>query len=246
VSTGGWLIVATLAAALGDWVAVARFAKPAEYVCKPLTLVLLIAAAFAFRTGAPATRWTFTILALVLCLVGDVFLMLPRDRFVAGLGAFLVAHVAYVIAFAVRVDASNPRVADYPAPGPFAATPWRMIVIASVVVVAVAVPLFLRIRRGIVERGRDELVAPVAIYVLAIGAMVISALATLGRPSWTPECRALAIAGAVLFFTSDSLIGWTRFVRPHRWAPVAVMVTYHLGQVALVLGLLAAPSAVPS
>ena len=32
-------------------------------------------------------------------LAGDVFLMLPRDAFVAGLAAFLVAHVCYVVGF---------------------------------------------------------------------------------------------------------------------------------------------------
>ena len=171
--------------------------------------------------------------------------MLPRDRFVAGLASFLVAHVAYVVAFTVPIGRTLRRFADYPAPGPFAEMPWGTIAVASVAVLAVAVPLFLRIRRGIVERGRPELVLPVALYVVAISAMVISAFATLGRPSWSVEGRTFAIAGALLFFASDALIGWTRFVRPHAWAPVAVMVTYHLGQVGLVIGLLASPVRIP-
>ena len=47
-----------------------------------------------------------------------------------------------------------------------------------------------------------------------------------------------AIAGAGLFMFSDSLIAWNRFVRPLAWAPVTIMVTYHLGQAGLVLSLL--------
>jgi hypothetical protein len=43
--------------------------------------------------------------------------------------------------------------------------------------------------------------------------------------------------GASLFFASDSLIAWNRFVRPRAWAPVAIMVTYHLGQAGLVTSL---------
>jgi uncharacterized membrane protein YhhN len=48
----------------------------------------------------------------------------------------------------------------------------------------------------------------------------------------------LALAGAVLFYGSDSLIAWNRFVRPLAWAPVAIMVTYHAAQALLTLSLL--------
>ena len=37
--------------------------------------------------------------ALVLCLAGDVFLMLPADRFVPGLASFLLAHLAFTVGF---------------------------------------------------------------------------------------------------------------------------------------------------
>ena len=35
--------------------------------------------------------------ALVLSLAGDVFLMLPKDLFVFGLGSFLLGHIAYIV-----------------------------------------------------------------------------------------------------------------------------------------------------
>jgi uncharacterized membrane protein YhhN len=63
---------------------------------------------------------------------------------------------------------------------------------------------------------------------LVISAMLATALAT---------GNLLAGAGAVLFVASDSMIAWDRFVRPFRWAPVAIMVTYHLGQAGLVASL---------
>jgi uncharacterized membrane protein YhhN len=47
----------------------------------------------------------------------------------------------------------------------------------------------------------------------------------------------LAGVGAVLFMTSDALIAETRFVGPRRWAPLAIIVTYHLGQAGLTLSL---------
>src|SRR5205807_3564260 len=164
--------------------------------------------------------WALTLVALGLSLAGDVFLMLPQDLFVAGLGAFLLAHVAYVVAF------------NRTAP------PEPLTVVAAIAVAAVAVPLFLRMRRGMLEHGQREFQIPVAIYVVAIGAMVVSAIAASGRPLWPPLNGAAAIAGALLFMASDSMIGWNRFVREFRGADVWIIVTYHLAQVLLVLGLL--------
>ena len=83
-----------------------------------------------------------------------------------------------------------------------------------VVVLAAGVPLFLRMVRGMAAIGQRNMLVPVACYFAAIGAMVVSAVATTGRPEWDAAHAALAMAGAVLFMTSDSLIGWRRFVRP--------------------------------
>lgn len=40
------------------------------------------------------------LLGLCLSLAGDVLLMLPSDRFIQGLAAFLVAHLCYNVGFA--------------------------------------------------------------------------------------------------------------------------------------------------
>jgi uncharacterized membrane protein YhhN len=47
-----------------------------------------------------------------------------------------------------------------------------------------------------------------------------------------------AAAGALLFMTSDALIGWNRFVRSLAWAPLAIIVTYHVAQMLLVVSFL--------
>jgi hypothetical protein len=49
--------------------------------------------------------------------------------------------------------------------------------------------------------------------------------------------NALAATGAVLFMVSDTLIAWNRFVRELNWAPITIIVTYHLAQAGLVLSL---------
>jgi len=48
----------------------------------------------------------------------------------------------------------------------------------------------------------------------------------------------VAVAGASLFYASDALIAWNRFIHEYAWGRVAIMVTYHLGQILLVLSLI--------
>ncbi len=219
------LVSAALAAAVGDWLAVAVRSTRAEYALKPLVMALLLAAAIELRHGDPALRCAFTAAALVFSLAGDVFLMLPRDLFVAGLASFLLAHVSYVAAL------NTPRV-----PGPSAG----LVVAATLGVAAVSIPMWLRIRGGLSRSSRQALVPPVTAYVLVISAMVVFAILTLGRPGWSAGRSALAAAGAVLFYASDGMIGWSRFVSDFPGSRVLIMVSYHLGQIGLVLGLLGA------
>ena len=69
------------------------------YLFKPLTMVLILL--IAIQAGQPdASRYKYAIIAGLICsLAGDVFLMLPSDRFVDGLVSFLIAHLFYIAAF---------------------------------------------------------------------------------------------------------------------------------------------------
>ena len=197
--TGGVALAVFVGAAIVDWVAAGRGLRGAEYVAKPAALAALIEYAVA---GSAASAWL--VAALALSLAGDVLLMLPFDLFVPGLAAFLLAHVAYVVAFA------SPALST-------------LILLAPVAVVAV--PLAARVVGAIDERS---LRPPVIAYVAVLSVMVASALA---------YGAVAAACGAVLFMASDALIAWNRFVRRLAWAPVVIMVTYHLGQLGLVTAL---------
>ena len=204
------LVVAAGLFAVGDWVARVRHNAPLEYVCKPATLAALIGTAVTLAPVHDAgARRDWFVAALVCSLVGDVVLMLPTDRFVAGLAAFLVGHLCYVAGFWT----------DGPGAIAFA-------VAAAVVVVAV-VPLGRRILGAIGERR--ALTGPVALYMVVISVMLSTAMAT---------GNVLAAVGATLFVSSDAMIAWNRFVRPVPGADVGIMVSYHLGQAGLVLSLL--------
>ena len=79
-----WCAVAFVVAGVfgvGDWIAKARHDRRLELVCKPLTLVALIAAAIALHPAADAhARRGWFVAALVLSLAGDVLLMLDDDE----------------------------------------------------------------------------------------------------------------------------------------------------------------------
>ncbi len=209
MTTASWvLLVATALTAIVDWIAVARGWTRVEYAAKPLTMVGLLGVALTIDPAYSDMRAAFVI-ALACSLVGDVFLMLPRDRFVAGLAAFLAAHLAYTAGFLLG-------------PGSVGG-----LAIGALITAAVAVPFGVHVVRA-VRRSAPAIVTPVAAYIVVISAMVASATG-LGN-GW-------AIVGAWLFFVSDALIGETRFVRPIPAGPVAIIVTYHLGQALLVLSL---------
>ncbi len=70
---------------------------------------------------------------------------------------------------------------------------------------------------------------PVVAYIAVISVMVVAAFGSL-----VPA----AMVGAVLFFASDALIAWSKFVDPQPWMRLGIITTYHVGQLGLVLSLL--------
>ncbi|MEA2645471.1 MAG: hypothetical protein QOE92_554 [Chloroflexota bacterium] len=201
--------VLTALVAAVDWVAVVTERKRLEYVCKPAVMVGLVAIALVLPAESEAQRHWF-VAALALGLVGDVFLMLRRDMFLAGLGAFLLGHLCYIAGFlSLGVPLQLAALLAF-----FALLPG-MIVLPRVVA-------------GIQARGRGRIVPAVVAYSATITAMLGLAMAS-GRPE--------AQVGGLLFYASDTLISLNRFVSPRRWMRLAIIVTYHAGQALLVLSL---------
>lgn len=203
-----WLLLLFAAvAAVAAWCASGYGIRRLEYVAKPLVMVALIGTALALRPAAPAAAAWF-VPALVLSLVGDVALMLPRERFVVGLIAFLLAHLAYIVGLGLQVHDLG------------------LALVGQVVVVVVLLSVGLRVFDA-VRSHQPRLLGPVAAYMVVVSVMVVAAFAT-GHP--------LAIAGALLFYASDAMLAWNRFVGRAVPRPV-VLIAYHLGQALLVLSI---------
>lgn len=217
-----WALLAVTAVfAVGDWWSRAVVNRRVEFVCKPATTIGLLLVALTLDPSDPTTRAWFVV-ALVFSLGGDVALMIGGDStpgieakddgkwFILGLGSFLIGHVAYIVGL---VTAGIEGVA--------------LAVGVLVVLVAMAIVgrrVIIAVRTG----DEPEMAVPVAAYMTVISVMVACAIGT---------TSALAIAGATLFYISDALIGWNKFVKLYAWGSVAIMVTYHLAQAGLVLSL---------
>ena len=207
-----WVAAAVTAVLFAaDWWAVWHRRADVERVAKPAAMLgLLSVALLAGATDTTAGRWL--LVALVLGLVGDVFLLEDTpSRFLGGLAAFLVGHLAYVVSF-VAAGLDRPA--------------WGVL---GAMVLLTALVWGRRILPGALAEGGAALAVPVAVYMAVIGAMAVTGWAT---------GHVLVGVGASLFVVSDTVLAMGKFVQEQRWTSPVVIVTYHLAQAFIVLGLL--------
>lgn len=205
--------VACVACVIGLLVAEARRSAPLRAVAKTGAsgAFLLFAWTAGVLDAGPAG--IAVMVALVLSAIGDLALLgSARGPFLAGLVAFLLAHVGYVVAFALL------GVAPLATGG-------------ALVVVAAAGALVWRWLGPHVGRMRG----PVLAYMTVIGVMVAMAAGHLGAD---PGPRAAGLlASAVLFYLSDLCVARQRFVAKdvrNRYVGLPLYYAAQLGFVAFV------------
>lgn len=214
----GWFLAAGLLA-VSDWLAVFFEKRGWRWLTKTGAMLCLIAA-FAISGGWQISGW-FGV-GLIFSLAGDAFLLLPSRFFLAGLAAFLVAQLAYILAF------------HHP-PAPLLINN----LLSTGFLLLIALAAFRRFSAALPAESRvKRLRWAILIYILAISAMLYSALTTLWNPAWPLSAAALAVTGALFFYFSDWTLANQRFVRSTRIGRLTVMVTYHLAQFLLTLAFL--------
>lgn len=168
-------------------VAEARGSQAGKWATKPFASAGFLVAAAGAGAGS-SVAGQVVLVGLALSLVGDLALIgKGRPAFLFGLGAFLLGHVAYAVAFAVR------GLELVPALGALA-----LVIVSSGLVwrrLSPSVPSAMR--------------APVAGYVLIISAMVVTAAGASGAAGGV-----LGLVGAVSFYGSDLAVARDRFVAP--------------------------------
>jgi len=209
-----------------DWLAVAKNWKKVEYIAKPAAMLVLL--------GLLALVGRFSSLPLIcfglgvfFSLAGDVFLMVSYARFsdrwfFPGLAAFLLAHISYIVGLNIPLPNVSPI--------------WSLGL--AIILALAAARILQRIIAGVRQKGLLRLVRPVSLYGMVITLMLLSAILTLNNNIWKTSASGLVALGAILFYFSDVLLAWNKFVNPIKNGRVANMVLYHLGQAALVAGVL--------
>ena len=198
-------------------VAVAALLAASAYGHKDIAAACKIAASCGFlltawRAGAFESVYGRAIfVGLVLSWFGDVFLMSSaKSAFLAGLIAFLLAHIAYCAAFAVRGMA------------------WSHTAGSLVVLI----PFIALILWWLMPHVEGPMRLPVLVYAVVITAMVAAAAGMLPH-SW----GLVILAGATLFYVSDLFVARDRFVQSDSWNTRIGLPLYYAGQILVALSI---------
>jgi uncharacterized membrane protein YhhN len=180
-----------------------------NFVFKPLTTLLIIVYAWPRGRSTPAAR-RFVLAGLGLSWCGDVALLWPQQGFLPGLVSFLLAHLAYLVAFTrdgVRLAARS---------FPF--------VIYGALAAAILWSLWPGIPAG--------LRWPVLAYVLCLASMAAQA-AVVGlqaRGTSRQRAGALLALGGALFLASDAMLATNKFAGPLPLSGLWILCSYWLAQ----------------
>ncbi len=202
LAAGLWLC-ATLAIASAPW----ALAYPAlNFVFKPLATLCVIT--YATRrgelSGEGTTTRSWVLAGLWLSLAGDVALLWPQEGFLPGLVSFLLAHLAYLVAFTRRQR--------------FGA--WWPAFVAYALVAGL---ILWRLWPGV----PGALQGPVIAYVLCLASMAAQATVLWRRGE--PRGVVLALGGA-LFVASDALLATNKFAGPLPLASLWILTAYWAAQ----------------
>lgn len=177
-------------------------------VSKPLIMGSLIG----FYIAHVTKQSPLFILALIFALLGDVFLMFDGETFfMIGLGCFMVMQILYTTLFL------KDRSSDL-----------KMNIIKSLPVVFLAGTMIFLLWESL-----GSMRIPVAVYTMAIAAMVISGVIRRQNIKWYIPM----IAGVVLFMISDAGIAINKFAAPFSGADYFIMSTYMVAQYLIVRGI---------
>lgn len=174
------------------------------YIAKPLTTSLIILIALLATPPVSPAYKTLIVIGLLFSLSGDIFLMLPGDRFIGGLVSFLIAHLFYIAAFVLP---------DGPRLTPLFLVPYL---------------LFAGIMLWLLWGHIGGVRIPVLFYLIVITTMGWQAAERWGAVQTTSAL--LAAVGALLFVLSDAWLALDRFRHAYPAARLMVLSSYFAAQ----------------
>ncbi|WP_194437184.1 lysoplasmalogenase [Vibrio fluminensis] len=182
------------------------------YSTKPLPAVLLSALVLLSPSNTYPEYTAYIALGLALSAIGDIFLMLPKDRFRHGLVCFLLAQFAYGHAFFTKMSDFQPL--------------WL-----TILLIAVGVIIFLLLLPSI-EKDKWY----VGFYFVSI--LFMANNATMAWLQQTNPLSGMAMIGAYIFIMSDLVLAIDRFRASSAFSRHVVMFTYYTAQALFALSVI--------
>ncbi len=191
-----------------------------EVIAKPAVMIVLFIWLVTSAGLEGALLWFG--LGILFSLVGDVLLMISLDRlFLAGLAAFLLAQIAYIIGFNIPVPEMSI---------------WG--VALALIIGMGGARVIRRILEAATAKGQGRMRIPIAVYGVVISLMLLSAMLKQFDITWEAWAGLLVGVGAFLFYISDIILAWNKFVAPIPHGRIYNIAAYHLGQIALIAGVI--------
>ncbi|WP_426063277.1 lysoplasmalogenase [Flavobacterium sp. DSP2-3-1] len=185
---------------------------------KPFLLPFLLLAVYFQETFSTKK---ILLSALTLSWVGDIILMFADKGelyFIAGLIAFLLSHISYIILFSkqLKINLKKSKIIFW--------------------VGVTAIAFYLIVIMLILLPSLGDLKIPVFVYALTISIMLLFALK--GFLNWQKPANSYILIGAIVFVASDSLLAFDKFYAPLQYSSLLIMATYLLAQYLIVIGIL--------
>jgi uncharacterized membrane protein YhhN len=214
-------LIAALILAVLEAVALQKNWFRLEVIAKPGVMIVLFLWLLTSAGLNGALIWFG--LGILLSLAGDALLMISLDRFfLMGLVAFLMAHAAYIIGFNIPLPALSL---------------WG--IVFAVMVSLGGARVIRRIVAALASKGQARMRTPVIVYSMVISIMLLSAMMKLMDMTWNANAALLVSVGAFLFYISDIILAWNKFVAPIQHGRIYNIAAYHLGQIMLIAGVIA-------
>ncbi|WP_053971714.1 lysoplasmalogenase [Mangrovimonas sp. ST2L15] len=190
--------------------------QPYRIITKPLLVLSLIIFFLLRAKHLDGISKSLTLLALICSLTGDILLLFVEHTssfFLAGLVAFLLAHILYISTFLKRRN------------------PYKKPYLLYALLASYAILIFLLLKNHL-----GDFMVPVAIYMGVILVMAVTSFLRIKQVS--ASSFLLVFLGAIFFLISDSILAINKFYTPLAMSHLSIMFTYATAQLFIVLGLI--------
>ena len=192
--------------------------EDAAWYYKPFLLPFLILAVYLHEQFITKK---VLLTALTLSWIGDIILMFADKGelyFIAGLIAFLLSHISYIILFSkqLKIYLKKSKIIFW--------------------VGVTAIAFYLIVMMLLLLPSLGDLKIPVFIYALTISIMLLFALK--GFLNWHKPANIHILIGAIIFVASDSILAFDKFYASIQYSSFLIMATYLTAQYLIVTGIL--------